>query len=74
MTNNTPPAAPRRPEIAKEMLRIAKEKLESADLALSYFISTAREHDLPWADIAHEVGLSEVTCRKRASDYNGGKA
>jgi DNA-binding Lrp family transcriptional regulator len=54
------------------MLRIAREKLDAADRALSYFIATAREHDLPWADISHEVGISEVTCRKRANDYQAG--
>lgn len=72
MRSELPPAPARRPDAAREMLRAAREKLDATDRALSFFIVTAREHQLPWADIAHETGLSEVTCRKRAAEYTGG--
>lgn len=68
--NTTPPPRPTpRPDTAREMLRLAREKLDAADRTLSYFIATAREHELPWADISHETGLSEPTCRRRANEY-----
>ena len=66
-----PPAVAKHPDILCEMLRLAREKREAADRALSYNIALAREHNVPWADIANTVGLSELTCRRRLATYLG---
>lgn len=72
MTNLTPPPAPGdHPDVALEMLRISRERYDAANNALSYMIATARTHGVPWSAIAHEVGLSELTCRRRLANYTG---
>lgn len=68
----TPPASPaKHPDVLCEMLRIARAERDSADRALSYNIALARQHNVPWAEISHTVGLSELTCRRRLANYLG---
>jgi len=72
MPTLTPPPPPsKHPDVLGEMLRVAREQRDAADRALSYHIALAREHNVPWAEIAHTVGLSELTCRRRLTNYLG---
>lgn len=60
---------PSRQDIAREFLRVSAQEIAAANFGLRHSIHLARKYDLPWADIAQQLGLSEKTCQTYHKQY-----